>query len=266
MFQAAGIAIALFVGRLERSAARIRRLGFLSAIAGLLFVATHYLLEPARMAGSFAGVLDMSLQQLVFESPLSRAAGLRLVGLALICATMFRNGRGAAVVGLLGTLAVTFAFTVVGHTADESRTPWLAVLLVFHLLVAAFWFGGLPPLYLSSRLESPARAAQIVADFTRFATYLVPGLFLAGALMALLLVDRWEIFREGYGLLLIAKAAGFAVLMALASLNKWRYGPAIAAEGAGVKAFQRTVAIEYALICLVLIATAFMTTFFSPSR
>jgi putative copper export protein len=54
----------------------------------------------------------------------------------------------------------------------------------------------------------------------------------------------------------------FAVLMGLAALNKWRYGPACAAGEA--RAFRRTVIVEYVLVCLVLAVTATMTTFYSP--
>jgi copper resistance protein D len=268
LFQAAGVAmmIALIGPLLDQSAAPIRRIGFYSAIAGLLLVSMHYAIEAARMSGSLAGVLDRDLQQMVFDSSMSTAAGMRLLGLALIAGVIRRQSSTSAVVGLAGAFVLTLAFTFVGHTADESRTSWLAVLLTLHLLVVAFWFGGLAPLLVIARREHAARAANIVATFTRIATIVVPGLFVAGVLMTLLLVDAWEVFGDTYGQLLLGKAAGFALLMVLASLNKWRYGPAIAGDGAGTVAFQRTVAIEYVLICSTLVVTAIMTTFYSPSR
>ena len=72
-------------------------------------------------------------------------------------------------------------------------------------------------------------------------------------------------FRTGYGISLLAKFAGFAVLMGLAAVNKWRLGPAIAGGDARVLAsFRRSLAIEYVLICAVLSVTAVMTTFYSP--
>jgi putative copper export protein len=54
--------------------------------------------------------------------------------------------------------------------------------------------------------------------------------------------------------------------MGLAAMNKWRYGPALATTRAAAVGFQRAVMFEYALICAVLIATAIMTTFFSPEH
>jgi putative copper export protein len=256
----------MFGRLLEQSSRRIRDVGFISALAGIAFVAVHYSLEAARMAGSLAGVFDWSLQQLVLESPMSAAAGARLAGLFLIAITIRREGVAPILLGLVGGLSVVVGFTFVGHTADVERSAWLAIVLILHLLVVAFWFGGLAPLHIASRLEPSQRGAQIVARFSWLASIVVPGLFLLGVALTLALVDRWSVFAETYGLLLLAKAGGFALLMALAGINKWRYGPALASSSGAAAAFQRTVAAEYVLICLVLIATAVMTTFFSPSH
>jgi putative copper export protein len=117
-----------------------------------------------------------------------------------------------------------------------------------------------------SRIESAAVAAAVVDRFSRIAIWWVPAILLAGAGMTLVLVDRWSVFGEAYGQLLLVKIVAFAALMALAGLNKWRYGPAMATTPRAVMAFQRAVAAEYSLICVVLIATAIMTTFFSPQH
>lgn len=266
MFQAAGavIVIALFGRRLERSTRSIRKLGRMSALAAMVLVAAHYAMEAGRMGGSVAGMFDVGLQQLVFDSPLSSAAIWRLSGLALIAATVLREGAMAKAIGLAGTLCVTFAFTLVGHTADESRAGWLAAVLMLHLLAVAFWFGSLLPLIIIGRREPGILAAQIVARFSRIAIVLVPGLFLFGAALTWALVDGWSVFRHSYGLLLLGKFTGFALLMVLASLNKWRYGPALAHTPAAAAAFQKAVGAEYLLICAVLVVTAAMTAFFSP--
>jgi copper resistance protein D len=268
MFQASGAAmvIAVFGARLQQSAPGIRKLGAFSAIAGLVLVAAHYALEAGRMAGSLSGVFDMELQQLVFDSPMRSAAGWRLAGLSMIACFLWREGRAATAASLAGGLSVAIAFTFVGHTAEESRAAWLPFALTLHLLVVAFWFGSLVPLIVISRVESGQLASQVVAAFTRIASVLVPGLFVFGLALTLALVDSWTVFRENYGLLLLGKVLGFARLMALASLNKWRSGPAIARTPAAAVSFQRVVAAEYLLICDVLLVTAVMTTFFSPEQ
>jgi copper resistance protein D len=268
LFQAAGIAIfvALFDDRLSVASHPVRRIGFQSALAAIVLVSLHYGLEAARMAGALSGAFDASLQALVLDSPTSTAWILRTIGLALIAATIRQPGRLARVLGVIGTMLTLAAFLWVGHTAIDPDRVWLAALLAVHLAVVAFWFGALAPLYIVSAQEPAAVAAAVVEDFSRMAVWLVPGILVAGALMTLFLVDRWAVFAEGYGLSLLIKLGAFAALMGLAALNKWRYGPALSVSRDATPAFQRTVGIEYGLICAVLIVTAVMTTFFSPEH
>jgi len=87
----------------------------------------------------------------------------------------------------------------------------------------------------------------------------VPIILLAGIGLTVLLVPNWAVFKQPYGQLLLAKVALFAVLMALATLNKWAFGPACARGR--TRAFKQAVAAEYLLICIVLTITAMMTTF-----
>ena len=267
LFQAAGIAIfiAIFGGQLELASAAVRRLGFVSAIAGIVLVSVHYLLEAARMAGALAGVLDLSLQQLVFDSPMSVAWGLRTAGLTLIAAAANSNARTWTHVGVVGAALAVAGFLLVGHTSVHAHRLWLAMLLGLHLAIVAFWFGALAPLYLVSRKERAVVASEVVDNFSRIAGGWVPCILLAGALLTVALVDRWAVFAESYGLILLGKVAAFAALMGLAALNKYRYAPALA-TAAGGAAFRRAVATEYLLICAVLAATAVMTTFFSPEH
>jgi putative copper export protein len=268
LFQAAGIAIfvAIFGRRLELAAEPIRRTGHVSAIAGIVLVLMHLSLEAARMAGALSGMFDGSLQMLVLDSPMSLAAGLRVTGLAVIAAALSRRGRIGSYFSLGGALLTMTGFLFVGHTTVHADRAWLAMLLSLHLAVIAFWFGALLPLILLSRKESTHTAARIVDDFSRIARWWVPGILLAGVLLTAMLVDRWAVFGEGYGALLLAKVAAFAVLMGLAGLNRWRYAPAFTSARSVAVAFRRTVAAEYVLICAVLTATAIMTTFFSPDR
>lgn len=68
-----------------------------------------------------------------------------------------------------------------------------------------------------------------------------------------------------YGQLLIAKLVGFAFLMGLATLNKWRLGPRLAGGDVGIGiSFRRSLATEYLLIAAVLTLTAVLTSFYSP--
>ena len=264
LFQAAGVAIflAIFGRRLERTREIVRRVGLFSALAGLLLVAAHYGLQAARMAGDLRGVFDVSLQSMVLHSSMSVGAAFRLFGLVLIAAALGRSGRNEAL-GLAGTASALVGFLFVGHTATAANRSWLAGLLTLHLAAVAFWFGALVPLMVVARREDVSVATSIVDLFSRIASWWVPVILLAGAFMTVLLVDSWSAFGRPYGLILLVKVVAFAVLMLLASLNKWRYATVLAVPRMA-SAFQRSVAAEYLLICAVLAATAIMTTFFSP--
>jgi Copper resistance protein D len=172
------------------------------------------------------------------------------------------HGRAALAVGIAGAVLAVAAFTLTGHTSVTPHRPAAAALLTLHLLVVAFWVGSLWPLYLVAGREPPPVAAHLIDAFSRVAAWVVPVILLAGVGLTVLLVPDWAVFKQPYGQLLLAKVALFAVLMALATLNKWTFGPACARGR--TRAFKQAVAVEYVLICAVLAITAMMTTFYSP--
>ena len=68
--QAAGIVmfLVIFSPYVERSVSAIRSLGTALAVIGLTLTLGNHLLEPARMAGSLAGVFDASLHAMLLET------------------------------------------------------------------------------------------------------------------------------------------------------------------------------------------------------
>jgi len=267
LFQAAGVAIfiAIFGRRLTNSEVSVRRLGQAAAIAGVVFLAAHYALEAARMAGEMSGMFDSSLQGMAWKSPARAALMCRLVGLLLIAVGLQgRSGRWT-IVAIGGAALATGAFTLMGHTTVSARHWVLAALLMVHLLIVAFWFGALWPLVVASLRETPERASDIIEGFSAMATWLVPVILVAGTAMAILLLPNVAALSEPYGILLIAKVVGFALLMGLAAANKWRLGPAlVSGTSQSARWFRRSVATEFVLIAAVLTITAVMTSFFSP--
>jgi putative copper resistance protein D len=264
MFQAAGMAIfiALFGREVGALAGALRRIGIASAWIALALVLLHYALEAARMGGELASALDLSLQSIVLHSSASVAMGLRVLGLILLVSA-FKLGKDG--LALSGAALVFLGFTAVGHTTMHADRALLAALLLLHLIIVAFWFGALVPLYLATSRESPGTAARVVARFSSVAVWLVPVLFVAGLLLAIALLPNLATLATPYGRLLITKVVGFSVLMALATLNKWRLGPALAhGDVRTTQAFQRSVTAEYVLIVAILSVTATLTTFYSP--
>ena len=263
---AAGTAIFvwLFGTLLDRSARRIRRLTFATALAGLLLTAAHAIVEPARLAGAWSGIVDASLHTLLLGSDFGTTTAVRLLGLLAVLAATFRPGRAGDGLAVAGAVLIAASFAFMGHTAADAERWLLAPVLIVHLVAIAFWFGALWPLAAVAQHEEPAAAGVVIGRFSAIATWAVPGIFLAGVAMASLLLPGWSSLRTAYGFSLMAKVAGFSTLMALAALNKWRLGPGVGrGDAAAAAAFRRTIAAEWLLIVGVVAVTAVMTALFA---
>ena len=269
LLQAAGTAIFLagFARLLPATQAAVRRLGLYMAWLAAALVAIQFALEPARMAGDWSGLQQGFLWSLALHSSLASAGACKLAGLALIIAGLASRHRHAVRIALAGALLTLSGFLLVGHTAAHPQRLWLAPLLLLHLSILAFWFGALWPLWLVSQRESAVTAAAIVARFSARAVLLVPVAFGAGAAIAALLLPDVAALQSGYGRLLLAKVGIFAVLMGLAALNKWRFGPRLAqGDAVAGRAFRTTLLLELLLIGAALCVTAVLTLLYSPEH
>jgi putative copper resistance protein D len=267
LFQAIGAAFftALFPEAVQ-SAAAIRRITMISAVGGVLAVTVHWALEAARMTGDFAGALDTSVQHRVINSSFSTAHALPMLGLSLIAAASWRRVRLSASLACVGGAIALAGFAFMGHTSADSWRALLGPLLIVHLLIVAFWFGALLPLWIVIRHESVQVATSVVQAFSELATWLVPIIAIVGVIMMLLIARGVPAFDEPYGALIAVKIGGFILLMGLAALNKWKWAPLLAKAGAQSAALRRSVLAEYTLIVAVLGVTAIMTAFYSPNE
>jgi len=292
LYQAAGAAffVALFSRHSPLILPRVCRLGVLAAALGMVLVLLLSPLEAARMAGDFSGAGNAALLRLALHSSRGDAHALQLAGLALIAAGLwFHRARGAAVwtlyIAVMGATLAAVALTLTGHTSVNPLRAWLAPLLAVHLLVAAFWFGSLWPLWLMLRHETAVAAQAVLRRFSQIAIWLVPAVGLAGLGMGVLLIDGWSTLARAYGLILIAKAIVFALLLLLAALNRWRFMPALLSvpkrtpastrapestrtpeSTAARAALRHSIVTEYLLIAGVLALTALLTTLYSPEH
>jgi putative copper export protein len=268
VLQAAGVALFLwlFGGSLERAARPIGTLAVSTAAAGLVLSIGHALVEPARLAGEFSGIFDPSLQGMLLASDAGTTTAIRVLGLAMVAGGSLKPSRLGTLVASMGGTLIAASFAFMGHTASDDRRWLLAALLILHLMLVAFWFGALWPLLMAVKRESLTVAGRVIEEFSRVAVWLVPIVFLAGLGLAVALVPDLASLRTPYGLLLLTKVAGFALLMGLAALNKWRLGARIArGEGAVLQAFRRAVLAEWVLIVGVVTVTATMTGLFSAT-
>ena len=260
----AGVFLLLFRRTLRETAARIRFLILGSALTVAVLATRHYALEAGRLSGTWEGIADPDMQSLVWDSP-ARTVWIERVLAAVLLSLSSRAGHPLSIWAIAaGVVLVAISFMALGHTALPSAPPWLPLLLVMHVSIAGFWFGGLVPLMWVACQEQAALATIVVEQFSRLAIWLVPGLFVAGILMAWSLVPSWSALARPYGMLLLGKLVGFAILMIFAVMNLRRYGPALLKDLGAVQSFRRSVASEFAIIVMVLFLTAVLTAFYSP--
>ncbi len=261
LLTAAGAAIfsVLFAGLLSATRDYASRLGWKLSIAAIVTVVGHHALEAARMAGEMSGVLDPSMQIMSMRSPGGASFVAKVLGLLLLAVGLKAGSRWLS---LVGPIVAVGGFALTGHTAVNAHRAAAASLVTIHLLIVAFWTGSLWPLFKAAGEEEPPVAARVIAAFSRIASRVVPVILLAGIALAGLLIPSMAVFREPYGRLLLTKVVLFAALMCLATLNRYRFGPACATSD--TRAFRMSVVTEYVVICGVLAVTAVMTMFYSP--
>ena len=269
LFQAAGTAIFLAIynrGLGREQVATLLTVARVAALVGLTAAVAHYVLTPARMAGDFGSTFDPSLESLLLRSDSGTAHIVRLVGLTVLLLALDRASVWHLRAATVGAALALGSFALMGHTVIHPQRWALAPLLLVHVGVVAFWMGGLTGLYVDVR-GAGVRAGALVARFSADATWLVPDVFVAGLLMGVLFVRSFAELATPYGAMVLGKSAAFAVLMALAARNKWRFGPRLlAGEEAAVTGLRRTIVAEWLIIALVLVATAAMTSLFAPEH
>lgn len=269
LLQAAGAVmfLAAFGGGLGQSADPIARVARVSAWAALVLLPLQFGLEAARMTGHLAGVLDLQMQRFALGMPGAKVLLVRMAGLVLLLTTLSLSQPTGLrqLVRAGGVLAIAASFALIGHTVSADMRWLLAPLIVMHVLIAAFWFGSLQPLSCVAKAEPVPVTARLVAQFTRIASVLVPLILVAGLVLTWCLTDGLDGLWSSYGFIIAAKLLLFVLLMVLAGANKWVLGPAMASgDASAVRRFRIVVAGEWMLIAIALVATAVLTTFYSP--
>lgn len=240
--------------------------GLLIGSVVALFLSVVYLfLDAARFSGSLSGIFDFELQKLILLSRLGVSKILLIVGLIVMIWSFKFMDKGRTILSTIGISLIAFSFSFTGHTSEHGLRVILAPLLMLHMVVVIFWFGALVPLYYIVKNEPTQCAGSVVCDFSKKATCLVPLIFVAGIIMSVALMDGIHFFSHTYGMILLFKALTFCVLMLIAALNKWRYGPDLEnGNENSARKLQRAILTEILLITLIVGATVVLTSYFSP--
>jgi putative copper resistance protein D len=254
--------VAVFSDAPEPVLRMARRVAVSAALIGLAVLALQFGIRAARISGmGLAGATDSMMLGLVWDSPLGTAALWRIAGDGLVLMLLVPGilGLGAS---LVGAILIAVSFTVVGHSLGDPR--WLlTLLLVVHLMAAAFWVGALLPL---RKAIGSAAGAVLLHRFGVFASAVVAALIAVGVSLAWFLSGSVSaLFATAYGWTLLAKLGLVTGLMGLAALNKWRLVPALAAGHLiAENKLYRSIAIEAVAVALILIATATLTSVTTP--
>lgn len=234
-----------------------------AAAATMLSLARLPLRASFLMGGTWDGAFDPMILTMVGQSPLGTSIAIRLAGLALVPAILIPKPIGP-VLAATGALMVAASFTFRGHALAEPRVI-LGLLLAVHLLTIAFWIGAFAPLYRLAG-QNGVGAGTVAHEFGKLALWGVGALAVSGSL-ALWLLTRDIIAALGtaYGQIFVLKLSAFTVLLGLAALNKLRLTPALLRQDKGAaQSLRRSVLVEVALVALILLATATLTTVSAP--
>jgi putative copper resistance protein D len=239
-----------------------RQIAVAAAMIGIAVLAVRFGIRAARISGmGFAGAVDPMMLGFVWDSPLGTAAIWRAAGYLCVLGLMMPK-RGGFAVSLIGAGLLAVSYTRVGHALSDPQML-LSALLVVHLLAVALWVAALLPL---RRAASVPAGAALLHDFGVLASVTVPILIIAGLGFAWIMAGSlWALIGTAYGLMLLAKVALVSILLMLAALNKWRLVPALA-QGLpeADKALRRAITLEVAIVGLILLATATLTSVTTP--
>lgn len=231
--------------------------GILAAVLGIGVQGGTMLAAPGPGALLQGETWIAARASTVFARDAAVAFGLALVAIAL-------GARGTRLLGLAGAVLAAGGLSLSGHAATGGLSARL--LLTLHALTAAFWLGAFLPLWALLRRDG----AGALPAVRRFATIAIPAvalLLLSGVAQAALhLPGPSALLETTYGMLLLAKAGGALLLLALAGLNHRRLTPALAlGRPSAPSSLRRSIMAEAALATLVLAATAVLS-MTSPHR
>ncbi|MBV8836620.1 MAG: copper homeostasis membrane protein CopD [Alphaproteobacteria bacterium] len=177
---------------------------------------------------------------LLTQTEFGTTSALRLVLALLLAAAVMRRDVGDARANFTLVAAALFAGALAwsGHGAATPGEPGAihVVADVIHLTAAAAWLGSLVPLALLLRVAPTdplgvAALARMLRRYTPLGTAAVGGLILSGIVNVLFVPGKlsgW--ITSEYGRVLAAKLALFAIMVAIAAVNRAKLVPALAAS------------------------------------
>jgi copper resistance protein D len=227
---------------------------------------THYV-------GSVFDPEDLSLY--FFETPFGTVSILRLALFPIAAVIVFLPLRNRWRFGLLVAVSAPLLITQAwfGHSNEGTGVYHATMISVYgiHVLAAAAWAGGLPPLFLAvveqrrfGAHEARENTLDICARFSFMAIIAVTLVVSSGIANAGFRVEGsfLKLLDSDYGDLLLKKIAIVAAMLALAYLNRFilvpRLRAAVSKDMRQITRLQYSLALDILLGALVLCASAIL--------
>ncbi|HJP73748.1 MAG TPA: CopD family protein [Pseudonocardiaceae bacterium] len=174
----------------------------------------------------------------------------------------WRVGAGAIAVGVLRIIGLT------GHSTDTRYTTVAAIADLAHLAAMSLWVGGLAVVLIALLpRRRPDELATVLPRYSVLAMASVLTVIAAGTIMAWqLLGGIGRLFDSTYGQLLLTKIVLLVLILAAAMASKnWvanrlDFAVVLRGDAATVRPFVVSVAVETALVLLVLVVASLLVT------
>jgi copper transport protein len=167
------------------------------------------------------------------EAFIAMTLGFALV-LALVVLAWLSGRRWLLWAGFALGLAFSSGLSLSGHSAADAGHSWLSELADWaHLAAATLWVGGLVQLF-AVAWPSPELRRDAFLRFSRLATVLVAVLLAAGTYLSILRFPHvHDLWRTGYGHVLLVKLSLVALALAWGGAHRFLVAPLIARGGGG---------------------------------
>ncbi len=201
------------------------------AVTAILGIPLQAMLETGLGLGALAPapLLDVVTAPVGLSALVRAAAGVAIL-VRLRRVTPAAWDMPTTALGLLAVLAPAGE----GHQVTQDPIALILLSDVVHLVAAAAWTGGLASLWLTlrsrRRADDPVGGAQLVAGFSRLATWSLLAVVVAGSAMSWVTVRALRaVTTTDYGRTLLVKLALVGLLILVGLYNKRRLVPAIVA-------------------------------------
>ncbi len=217
----------------ERTRVLLTAAATLAILSGIVW----FCLIAGQMSGSWQGSFDPATIGLAATATrFGHIFLVRFAGLAALCSMCALGTRSpGAFLPILAGLLLASLGPVSHAAATGSDIVSIGALSdAAHLLTAGFWLGGLVLLAMLLRRHWADRASLLGALrlFSIWGTPTVAVLVISGLVNVISILPASEMsLRNAYFDLLLVKVGLALVMIGLAALNRWRFGPALRTSG-----------------------------------